>query len=292
MSDPAAPSAESPGDPAPPKRRAAPKRTKAAADRGRPFPAEVELYAPVKRFLESRGYDVKGEVRGCDVVAVRAPDEPPVIVELKLSFTLAFVLQGVDRLALTDHVYLAVPAPTGRRADAPRGLTPDHQGVRRLCRRLGLGHLAVHPESRRISAANRVEVILDPDPQRLPRRNKTRARLVLREHARRHGDPTPGGKTSAQPAVTAYRQEALRCADLLRRHGGGPLPVAKVREEAEAPNAARVLYRNVYGWFEPAGRGLYWLTEEGGRGLEVFEGRFERVKAVAVSEHQPVINRM
>jgi hypothetical protein len=181
MSDPAAPSsAEAPADPAaaPPKRRTAPKRTKAATDRGRPFPAEVELYAPVKRFLESRGYDVKGEVRGCDVVAVRAPDEPPVIVELKLSFTLAFVLQGVDRLALTDHVYLAVPAPT-RRADARAALTPDHQGVRRLCRRLGLGLLAVYPETRRPRSTDRVEVILDPDPQRLPRRNKTRARLVL-----------------------------------------------------------------------------------------------------------------
>lgn len=251
------------------KRPVAAKPAKAAADRGRPFPAEVELYAPVKRFLEARGYEVKGEVRGCDVVAVRGPDEPPVIVELKLAFTLAFVLQGVDRLAVTDHVYLAVPAARPRRANTRAAFTPDHQGVRRLCRRLGLGLLAVHP------GAGRVEVVLDPDPQRLPRRSKTRAKLVLREHARRHGDPTPGGKSGAIPAVTAYRQEALRCADLLRRNSGGPLPVAKVREEAEAPNAARVLYRNVYGWFEPAGRGVYRLTEEGARGLEVFEGRFE-----------------
>jgi hypothetical protein len=50
--------------------------------------------------------------------------------------------------------------------------------------------------------------------------------------------------------------------------------VAQVREEAGAPNAARVLYRNVYGWFEPAGAGLYRLTEEGGKGLMVFRGRF------------------
>jgi hypothetical protein len=64
-----------------PKRQRPPaKRARAAAaDRGRPFPAEVEPLRPVKRFLESRGYDVKGEVRGCDVVGVRAPDEPPVV---------------------------------------------------------------------------------------------------------------------------------------------------------------------------------------------------------------------
>lgn len=243
----------------------------------RPFPAEVELYEPVKRFLEGRGYEVKGEVRGCDVVAVRGPDEPPVVVELKLAFTLAFVLQGVDRLAVTDHVYLAVPAAAACQGPAARGYHPGHAGVRRLCRRLGLGLLAVHPEPRRGPAgAGRVEVVLDPDAARLPRRNKRRAKLVLREHTRRRGDPTPGGKPSAGPIVTAYRQEALRCADLLRAHGGGPLPVAAVREGAEVPNAARVLYRNVYGWFEPAGRGLYRLTDEGARGLVMFEGRFGR----------------
>ena len=27
---------------------------------------EVELYAPVKAFLEARGYDVKGEIAGCE----------------------------------------------------------------------------------------------------------------------------------------------------------------------------------------------------------------------------------
>jgi hypothetical protein len=201
------------------------------------------------------------------------------VVALKLAFTLAFVLQGVDRLAVTDHVYLAVPAAAARSGPSARGYHPGHAGVRRLCRRLGLGLLAVHPEGRR---EHRVEVVLDPDPQRLPRRNKTRAFLVLREHARRHGDPTPGGKTGAGAIVTAYRQEALRGADLLRRNGGGPLAVAKVREEAEAPNAARVLYRNVYGWFEPAGRGVYRLTEEGGRGLEMFEGRFGRTPTTAL----------
>ena len=39
--------------------------------------AETALYAPVKRFLESLGFEAKGEIRGCDVVALRAcaPDE-------------------------------------------------------------------------------------------------------------------------------------------------------------------------------------------------------------------------
>jgi len=32
---------------------------------------ESDLYQPLKRFLELQGYDVKGEVQDCDVVAVR-----------------------------------------------------------------------------------------------------------------------------------------------------------------------------------------------------------------------------
>ena len=41
----------------------------------RPFGREQDLYEPVKRFLEDLGYEVKGEVRGCDVVAVRRGDD-------------------------------------------------------------------------------------------------------------------------------------------------------------------------------------------------------------------------
>jgi hypothetical protein len=124
--------------------------------------------------------------------------------------------------------------------------------------------------------ADRVEVVCDPCPpagQPVPRKNKVRAALLLGEHARRRGDPNRGGAAGGKPLMTAYRQEALRCAALLHRRSGGPLSVALLREEAEAPNAGRLLYRNVYGWFEPAGRGLYRLTEEGVRGLETFSDK-------------------
>src|SRR5688500_5534132 len=70
---------------------------------------EVALSAPVKALLEGQGYVVKGEITGCDLVGVRG-DEPPVVVELKRTFGLALVSQGIDRLALTDAVYLAVGA--------------------------------------------------------------------------------------------------------------------------------------------------------------------------------------
>jgi hypothetical protein len=53
---------------------------------------------PVKRLLEGLGFEVRGEVCGCDLVALdRGTPVALVIGELKLSFTLELVLQAVDR---------------------------------------------------------------------------------------------------------------------------------------------------------------------------------------------------
>ena len=85
------------------------------------MPAETSLYLPIKSFLESLGYAVKGEVGGCDVLAVRE-GEPPVLIvcELKLRFNLELVLQGVERASACDEVWLAANVATngkGREAD-------------------------------------------------------------------------------------------------------------------------------------------------------------------------------
>ena len=93
---------------------------------------ETDLYPPIKAFLEEQGYVVKSEVGAADVVAVRGA-EPPVIVELKLGFSLALVHQCVARLKVSDDVYMAVARGRGRRFQtALKQMTT-------LCRRLGLG---------------------------------------------------------------------------------------------------------------------------------------------------------
>src|SRR4030095_9120061 len=159
---------------------------------------ESDLYAPVKALLEGQGYVVKGEVRGCDVVGVRG-EEPPVIVELKRVFGLGLVMQGVDRLALSDRVYLAV------------GQWPKQmKNVKKLCRRLGLGLLVV--------ARERACVVPAPVPES-PGPNKRKPARLLGEHRRRVGDPNLGGSAMRAPLMTAYRQEALRCAEPLVCHG-------------------------------------------------------------------------
>ena len=70
---------------------------------------ESDLYLPLKRFLESQNYEVKGEEGDCDVLAVRG-EEAPVVVELKLSLNLTVLLQAVERLSVTAKVYIGIPA--------------------------------------------------------------------------------------------------------------------------------------------------------------------------------------
>jgi hypothetical protein len=213
----------------------------------RPRLPETALYDAVKAFLGRQGFDAKGEICGCDIVAVRAGEPPLVVVtELKLAFSLELVLQGVERQRAADEVWLAVAATR-------RGRDRDRR-AHRLCRLLGLGLLAVDP------ARAAVVVLTEPAPYR-PHPNLAQRRRLLREHAARRGDPTRGGG-NRQPIMTAYRQQALACAAALQ---AGPRRPRDLRPLA--PEAGRNLLRNVYGWFERVEPGLYRLAEAGAAAL-------------------------
>ena len=225
------------------------------------FEREEDLYAPLKAFFEGQGYEVKSEVRGCDLVAQRG-DEAPVIVELKTGFTLPLVLQGIDRLALSEHVYLAIGIAA---RPAPNSLwRRDRRGILTLCRRLGLGLLAVHESAAEQSPL--VEPLLDPLPYR-PRANKKRQGLLLKEFAHRVGDPNTGG-TTRRPIVTAYRQAALRCAALLGQ--SGPTKASEIARATAVPRAAQIVRSDAYGWFQRVDRGIYDLSPKGTSALETY----------------------
>ena len=213
---------------------------------------ESTLYPPVKRFLESLGFEVKGEVCGCDLVALDGKEPAAVVIgELKLTFTLDLVLQAVDRTAACDEVWLAVRA-------SRRGRGREHDPrVRKLCRLLGLGLLCV-------SSRGTVDVLVEPVPWR-PRRDAKRRSRIVEEHRRRHGDPAMGGSTR-QPIMTAYRQQALACAAALSRAPARPRDLRN-----DAPDAAKILLRNVYGWFVRVERGLYALSDPGRAALALWK---------------------
>lgn len=206
--------------------------------------AETDLYLPLKAFMEGAGYSVKGEVNGCDLVGVKDGDPSVLVVcEMKLSFNLELVMQGVNRATICDEVWLAA-----RASKAGKGREHDAR-FRNLCRRLGFGIMTV-------SAAGAVEVIVAPDAA-TPRRDPKRRSRLLDEHRRRVGDPQIGGGRG-KPIMTAYRQDCILCATSLLAGPQSPKQLKTLVIRAPA-----ILRRNVYGWFARESRGVYGLTELG-----------------------------
>ncbi len=213
---------------------------------------ETDLYPPVKAFLEAQGYAVKGEIGPADVVGLRntadgdVPSHDMVVVELKKGFSLTLFHQGVARLSVCDYVYVAVAKGKGR---------PWLKSLRentRLARRLGLGVMSVALET------GTVKVYCDPGPF-APRKVARKRRAMLGEFERREGDPNLGGLQGAR--VTAYRQEAMLCAEFLSL-----AEQAKGAEVAKSTGVARatvIMRNNHYGWFEKVSKGVYALTDAG-----------------------------
>ncbi len=225
---------------------------------------ETDLYAPIKLFLEGQGYEVKSEVGAADVVAVRG-EEAPVIVELKARFSLSLFHQAVERQAITDAVYVAVPRLTGK---------PFRKALRNnqsLCRRLGVGLMTVRMKD------GLVEAHLDPAPYK-PRQSTRKQARLLREFTRLVGDPNTGGSTR-RGLMTAYRQDALRCLNVLME--AGPTKAALVAQTANVTNARRLMADNHYGWFERVETGIYALSPKGESATKEFQAEMEKMLAIS-----------
>jgi len=217
------------------------------SDQGNDMAREADLYPAIKAFLTRAGYEVKGEVGAADVVARKADET--VIVELKTAFSLALFHQGIERLALTDLVYLAVPA-----GGKDKALKRNVQ----LARRAGLGVMCVRARD------GHVEVLAEPGPY-AARKSPKKAKRLARAFDRLEGDPNAGGATR-HGLVTGYRQDAVKCARFLAVHG--PQPGRKVKDWAEVPDATRIMRDDHYGWFRKVARGIYALTDAGRKGLD------------------------
>lgn len=214
---------------------------------------ETELYKPVKAYFEAQGYDVKSEVMHCDLVALHPVSGETIIVELKKTFNLALLLQGIERLRLTEQVVLAV-----ERNRKKRGAHNQRFGdLAELCRMLGLGLMTVTFYK---TKAPVVEMLCEPGD--MPVRGKRRVRVsrLLTEFRERSGDYNIGGSTKAK-LVTAYMEKALRVAWALSVYGD--MTPRKAAELSDVVRAAHILQKNYYGWFERVDRGIYRLRDEG-----------------------------
>jgi len=208
--------------------------------------SQTDMYAPVKEFFEEQGFVVNAEVRGCDVVAIYG--EHTIIVELKRSFGLKLVYQGIERQKLTPYSFLCIPRPKSAKSAAYRDML-------RLVKKLGLGLMFVAMDS----PLKRVEIAVLPSED--GKINKTKLAEVLREAAGRVSSANVGGSTRRKIS-TAYREHAIKIACIMEQVG--EISVKELVDtygcEKNAPNA---VYRNYYGWFERTRKGVYALSQEG-----------------------------
>jgi len=221
---------------------------------------ESGLYLPLKRFLESQQYEVKGEVRDCDVVAIRG-GEAPVVVELKATLNLDVILQAVARLALTPKVYIGIPADCA-------AFKRRRRHALKLLRMLGLGLVVIFPTH----GTGCARVLLDPGAY-TPRKSKPRQDRLLGEFNRRVGDPNLGGTATRAGIITAYRQRALEIAGFLQE--SGPTKASLVAHALGEPKARDFLYNDVYGWFDRTSLGVYDLSPRGRREIVLWKTRAE-----------------
>ena len=107
----------------------------------------------------------------------------------------------------------------------------------------------------------------DPGPYQ-PRCSNVKKQRLLKEFAKRVGDPNSGGATR-QGLITAYRQDALRCLSYLAENGA--TKAANVAEATGVETAQRIMADNHYGWFERVKTGIYAITPDGAVATQDFK---------------------
>ena len=208
---------------------------------------ESDLYLPIKHFLNNLGYEVKGEIKECDIVAIKG--DLLIIIELKLTLNITLLLQSMDRFSLADTVYIAIP----KQATIFKNKSKQ---VKKLIARLGLGLIVVDIQQ----TQQYVEVIHDPKDY-TPRKNKQKQAALLKEFNLRIGDTQKGGSTRKKAGLTAYRQRCIRVADYLLQTDSAS--GAEIKKAINEPQATQFLSSNYYDWFNKVERGIYALSDKG-----------------------------
>ncbi|MFW5729625.1 MAG: DUF2161 family putative PD-(D/E)XK-type phosphodiesterase [Spirochaetota bacterium] len=241
-----------------------------------PSPRESDLYEPLRQYLEGQGYTVYAEVRDCDLVARRAApettaplhDEPPddelIVVELKRRLSLDLVVQATLRKEFTDSVYVAVPL------QGSAGRVRNLSGVKGLLARLEIGLIVV----RFLRSGTRIEVVAHPRPF-TPRVRHRRRIGVIREIDGRYAEFDRAGQASTEERITAYRQQSLYLAHLLREHG--EQSPAQLRALGASERAGTILSKNLYGWFDRVRRGVYDLDPAGAEALGHYDWVVQKI---------------
>jgi len=206
---------------------------------------EVEMYKPLKKFLQMQGYIVHSEVESVDVMAQKGDEL--LIVEMKLSFNLQLTYQLIERLKITDQVYAYVPLKKKGRWQK------SYKRMSALLKRLHCGLLTLDQHKQ-----NQVVLEFAPAPF-VARKNYAKKKLALKEFEGRSIDLNQGGSTR-ELLFTAYKEQVIRVAMYLFEHG--PSSTHEIRKNLEIEKTVDILNKNYQRWFERVSHGVYRLTSE------------------------------
>ncbi len=212
---------------------------------------EKELYLPVKQLLESKGYQVKAEVKDIDVFGVK--DQYTIAVELKTQVSLKLIYQAIERQKLCDKVYIALP----------KSAFKSHQANIRqfvyLLKRLDIGLIKVND--------NQAVLFMESDGFDIVRSKKQSARkkkAVLKEFSLRESDENVGGMKGKK--MTHYREKVLKIAQYLYEFKEkSPKEIKAFTGVMDTPS---ILQKNYYLWFKKVDRGIYTLSLMGIQAVE------------------------
>lgn len=219
---------------------------------------EKDLFEPIHEYFEKLGYEVHGEVKSCDITAVKGDEL--IIVELKRNLSVELLIQAVKRQKVTESVYIAIPKPS---------FSVFSRKWKDLCflvKRLELGLITVSFKSE----IEEVEIFLTPklfDRQKSTLRNKKKKGSIINEVDGRHGNYNVGGTTRVK-LMTSYKEKSIHIACCLKRFG--PLSPAKLREFGTGDKTQSILSKNFYGWFESVSKGIYKLNDIGNEKLSEY----------------------
>jgi len=237
------------------------------------------LYKPLKDYLEAQGYQVQGEVNGCDLAAIMGDEL--IVVEMKTSFNLKLLIQAVKRQRAVDSVYVAIPKPKGG------SRTAAWRDMCMLLRHLEIGLITVDLSR----GGGNVEVHFHPhtfDRLKSLRANQRIRYSIIRETAGRSGHYNTGGANRTK-LITAYREQAVHIACCMMKYGR--LSPAQLRKMGTSPKTPNILRDNHYGWFTKVSRGVYELNDSAREFINCYpELREHYMKKIAEWEESSAVS--
>lgn len=228
---------------------------------------EEDMYDLVSNYFQELGYKVNGEVKACDITALKG--DTLIILELKKNLSVQLLIQAVKRQRLGDLTYVVVPKP--------KKFTKNRkfQDMLYFLKRLSLGLIFCDPSQ------DLLEVIQHPqdfDMMKSKKVSKKHRDRLIKEIQGRQTNLNKGG-SRGKKLMTAYREDCIKILWLASRQeyiapkDGVRLGIAK---------SPSILRDNYYGWFQRIARGRYAITETGEGALneyaELLESLTEELK--------------